>query len=128
MYPDDSQKELGAVLSYMTGRSLSKEEIWTALELRKSTYYAQLEKGTLVTADHLRKAAANLGVNAAELLTRYRFIDPVEVTSLAQEIGGPLPSPSPRPDEGIRGPDKTTPQKKRTRVSSLRPRDDALPL
>jgi putative transposase len=74
----------------MTGRSLTKEEIWTALELRKSTYYAQLEKGTLITADNLRKAAANLGVNAAELLTRYRFIDPVEVTSLAQEIGGPL--------------------------------------
>ena len=87
MYPDDSQKDLGAVLSYMTGRTLSKEEIWRALELPRSTYYDQLEKGTLITADNLRKAAMNLGINKVELLVRYRFIDPEEIRSLAEEIG-----------------------------------------
>lgn len=88
MYPDDSSKELATVLSYLAGRSLSREEIWTAMELPRSTYYDQLDKGTLITADNLRVAAANLGINRAELLTRYRFIDPEEVTALAEEIRG----------------------------------------
>ena len=90
MYPDDSQKDLSAVLSYMTGRTLSKEEIWRALELPRSTYYDQLEKGTLVTADNLRKAATNLGINQVELLIRYRLIDPEEIRSLVEEIGATL--------------------------------------
>src|SRR6201995_1566533 len=78
VYPDDSGKALATVLSYLTGRSLSREEIWTAMELPRSTYYDQLDKGTLITADNLRVAAANLGINRAELLTRYRFIQPEE--------------------------------------------------
>ena len=45
------------------------------MELPRSTYYDQLEKGTLITADNLRRAAANLGINRAELLTRYGLID-----------------------------------------------------
>ena len=94
MYPDDSRREPAAVLSYMAGRTLSKEEVWTALEMRRSTYYNQLDKGTLITADNLRKAAANLGINRAELLTRYRLIDPVEVTSLAEQIDAPPAVPS----------------------------------
>jgi hypothetical protein len=88
VYPDDSGKELATVLSYLAGRSLSREEIWTAMELPRSTYYDQLDKGTLITADNLRVAAANLGINRAELLTRYRFIDPEEITALAEEIRG----------------------------------------
>ena len=76
VYPDDTGKDLAAVLSYLAGRTLSKEKIWTAMALRRSTYYDRLEKGTLITADNVSKAAANLGINRAELLTRYRFIDP----------------------------------------------------
>lgn len=96
IFPDDSQKDLAAVLSYLAGRTLTKEEIWKAMGLTRSTYYDQLEKGTLITADNLRKAGQNLGINRAELLTRYRLIDPVEITSLALDIGGPsLPLPSP---------------------------------
>ena len=39
---------LGAVFSYLAGRTLSKEEIWTAMEL-PGPLYDQLEKGTLIT-------------------------------------------------------------------------------
>ena len=46
------------------------------------------DKGTLMTADNLCTAARNLGINRAELLTRYRFIDPEEVAALADEIRG----------------------------------------
>jgi hypothetical protein len=88
VYPDDTRKDLHSVLSYLAGRSLTREEIWRAMELPRSTYYDQLDKGTLITADNLRTAASNLGINRAELLTRYRFIDPEEVTSLAKEIRG----------------------------------------
>ena len=95
MFPDDSQKELGTVLSYLAGRRLSTEEIWKAMELPRSTYYDQLDKGTLINADNLRRAAANLGINRAELLTRYRLIHPDEVLSLAAVIGGRVSMVSP---------------------------------
>lgn len=122
VYPDDSGKELATVLSYLTGRSLSREEIWTAMELPRSTYYDQQDKGTLITADNLRTAAANLGINRAELLTRYRFIDPDEVTALADEIrGGAQPLPV-----SVNAYAKTA--KKEARLAQWRLRSDAPPL
>lgn len=121
MYPDDSGKELATVLSYLAGRSLSREEIWTAMELPRSTYYDQLDKGTLITADNLRVAAANLGINRAELLTRYRFIEPEEVTALADEIRG-----AQMHAVGVAGAVKTLPQP--TKIAEWRPRSDAPPL
>ena len=121
VYPDDSGKELATVLSYLAGRSLSREEIWTAMELPRSTYYDQLDKGTLITADNLRVAAANLGINRAELLTRYRFIDPEEITALAEEIrGGTLMR------HGSTATQLKTVQP--TKIAQWRPRQDAPPL
>jgi hypothetical protein len=121
VYPDDSGKELATVLSYLTGRSLSREEIWTAMELPRSTYYDQLDKGTLITADNLRVAAANLGINRAELLTRYRFIEPDEVTALAEEIRGGMALPHPSANVAL----KTA---QPTKLAEWRPRQDAPPL
>lgn len=122
VYPDDSGKELATVLSYLTGRSLSREEIWTAMELPRSTYYDQLDKGTLITADNLRVAAANLGINRAELLTRYRFIEPEEVTALAEQIRGGTPLLH----GSANGQLKTAPHP--TRIAEWRLRQDAPPL
>jgi hypothetical protein len=122
VYPDDSGKELATVLSYLAGRSLSREEIWTAMELPRSTYYDQLDKGTLITADNLRVAAANLGINRAELLTRYRFIEPEEVTALAEEIRGGTTIGA----VAAAGSVKTLQQP--TKIAEWRPRSDAPPL
>ena len=110
------------MLSYLAGRSLSREEIWTAMELPRSTYYDQLDKGTLITADNLRVAAANLGINRAELLTRYRFIDPDEVTALAEEIRGAAPLHASAAGGNV----KTLQQP--TKIAEWRPRQDAPPL
>jgi hypothetical protein len=122
VYPDDTGKDLATVLSYLAGRSLSREEIWTAMELPRSTYYDQLDKGTLITADNLHTVAANLGINRAELLTRYRFIDPEEVTSLAEEIHGRRYSTPTATNTDVKTP------RRRTTIADLRPRPDAPPL
>jgi hypothetical protein len=122
VYPDDTGRDLATVLSYLTGRTLTKEEIWTAMNMSRSTYYDQLEKGTLITADNLRAAAASLGINRADLLTRYRLIDPEEIASLAEVIGDPRPLPAPPPARGV----TTIPAKPAT-VSKLRLRDDPEP-
>ncbi|GBE66135.1 hypothetical protein MFM001_25970 [Mycobacterium sp. MFM001] len=123
MLPDDTGKDLATVLSYMAGRSLSKEELWTAMELPRSTYYDQLDKGTLITADNLRKAAGNLGVNRAELLARYRLIDPEEVLSLAAELCGDHRVQAASVSTDVKSLPKT-----RKKVSQMRPRPDAPPL
>ncbi|WP_343708261.1 hypothetical protein [Mycobacterium sp.] len=122
VYPDDSGKELATVLSYLAGRSLSREEIWTAMELPRSTYYDQLDKGTLITADNLRVAAANLGINRAELLTRYRFIEPDEVTALAEEIRGGMQV------HALAGGGNLKTRQQPVNISEWRPRSDAPPL
>jgi hypothetical protein len=92
------------------------------MDMSRSTYYDQLEKGTLITADNLRTAAANLGINRAELLTRYRLIDPEEITSLGEDIGSRPLSHAPA-GRGV----MTIPAK-RAKVSKLQPRGDAPPL
>jgi hypothetical protein len=122
VYPDDTRKDLATVLSYLAGRPLSREEIWTAMELPRSTYYDQLDKGTLITADNLCTAAGNLGINRAELLTRYRFIDPGEIASLAEDIRGQSYPTSVLTDVAV----KTA--RRRPTIAELRPRADAPPL
>jgi len=125
VYPDDTRKDLATVLSYLAGRSLSREEIWTAMGLARSTYYDQLDKGTLITADNLCTAARNLGINRAELLTRYRFLDPEEIASMVAEIRGHSHLAHPAPaltDVEV----KTL--RKRPTIAELRPRPDAPPL
>ena len=128
VYPDDTRKDLAAVLSYLAGRPLSREEIWTAMALPRSTFYDQLDKGTLITADNLCTVARNLGVNRAELLTRYRFIDPEEVAALADEIRGHS-----HLTHGTYGAPTSTDAAVRTNgkrptLADLRPRPDAPPL
>jgi hypothetical protein len=120
VYPDDTGRDLATVLSYLTGRTLTKEEIWTAMNMSRSTYYDQLEKGTLITADNLRAAAANLGINRADLLTRYRLIDPEEITSVAEVIGDLRPVSGPPAVRAM----TTIPAKPAT-VSQLPLRDEA---
>jgi hypothetical protein len=128
VYPDDTRKDFATVLSYLAGRPLSREEIWTAMELPRSTYYDQLEKGTLITADNLCTAARNLGINRAELLARYRFIEPEEIAALADEIRGNSalahqahPAPT---STGV----AVQTGRKRPTMADLRPRSDAPPL
>jgi hypothetical protein len=122
VYPDDTRKDLATVLSYLAGRPLSREEIWTAMELPRSTYYDQLDKGTLITADNLCTAAANLGINRAELLTRYRFIDPQEIASLAEMLRGHCDPAPALTDVAVNT------ARKRSTIAELRPRPDAPPL
>ena len=77
----------------------------------------------MITADNVGKAAANLSINRAELLTRYRFFHPEEVTSLAEEIAGRR-AVSPGLATKV-----TTPAKEnRPKISELRPRSDVPPL
>ncbi len=92
------------------------------MELPRSTYYDQLDKGTLITADNLRVAAANLGINRAELLTRYRFIEPEEVTALAEEIRGGIQM------HALTGGGTVKTLQQPTKITEWRPRSDAPPL
>lgn len=128
MYPDDSLKDLSTVLSHMAGRPLSKEQISKAMELPRSTHYDQREKGD---ADHRRQpaaAAANLGINRAELLTRYRLIYPERDYIGGRRTWRAEPSIVLLVEDGGGQDPETRMPMRRTKVSRLRPRHDAPPL
>lgn len=81
----------------------------------------------MITADNLQRVAANLGINRAELLTRYRLIDPAEVVSLAEDIGGPTLLQESSPMTGVIIPSAKTRPKKRAKTDKLEPRQDVPP-
>ena len=85
--PGDTHRDLATVRSYLTGRTLTKEAIRTAIDVPCSTWYGLLEKGTLITADNLRTAAADLSINRRSV-TRYRPIEPEEVSPRTEHIAG----------------------------------------
>jgi hypothetical protein len=76
---EDAAKDLGLVLSYLTGRKLSLEQVLGALEMSRSTYYDRQAKGTLTTTDTLLAAARNLALNPVDLLVRYGRITLADV-------------------------------------------------
>ena len=82
----------------------------------------------MITADNLQRVAANLGINRAELLTRYRLIDPAEVVSLAEDIGGPTLLQESSPMPGVIIPSAKTRPKKRAKTDKLEPGQDVPPL
>ena len=79
MQPNDSEKDPAVVLPYILGKKLGAEDLYAAFGLTKSTYYDNLAKGTLTTADRLIGAARHFGINPVDLLLRYGHITEDEV-------------------------------------------------
>jgi hypothetical protein len=81
---DDRGKSLEVVLPYLANRPLTKEKIYAALEVPRSTFYDLEKKGELIRADRLITAARNLRINPVELLARYGLLHEDEVIAYAQ--------------------------------------------
>jgi hypothetical protein len=89
----DSEKDPAVLLPYLLGRRLRAEEVYEAFGLKKSTYYENLAKGTLTTADRLIAVARHFGLNPVNLLIYYGhitrenlFTATVEVVQSAEEV------------------------------------------
>jgi DNA-binding Xre family transcriptional regulator len=91
---DDSQRELGVVLSYLVGRQLRAAEIIEALGISRSAYYAARDEGRLVTADHIVRLGNALGLNPVDLLVRFGLLSAEAVRECAQGLDA---APSGRP-------------------------------
>lgn len=123
----DAEKDLAVVLSYLTGRKLTLEEVLAAVEMSRSTYYDRQAKGTLTTTDTLLRVARNLGLNPVDLLVRYGRIDPSDVADYVEEGASPFGTATMRTVIRPAAP----PRKPRVRpatVAKLQPRPDAPPL
>jgi hypothetical protein len=86
----DAEKDLAVVLSYLTGRKLTLDEVLAAVQMSRSTYYDRQAKGTLTTTDTLLTAAQNLGLNPVDLLVRYGRIEESDVADYIAEGPHPL--------------------------------------
>lgn len=84
------RQDLGLVLSYLTGRKLTLDEVLAAVGMSRSTYYDRQGKGTLTTTDTLLRAARNLDLNPVDLLIRYGRIEPTDVADYLEGDERPL--------------------------------------
>ena len=123
VYPDDSGKELATVLSYLAGRSLSREEIWTAMELPRSTYYDQLDKGTLITADNLRVCRRQPRYQPSPTAHPLQVRQPEETPHWLEEIAA---APLCRTAQPPLGSKTVQPTKIASRAHRRRPRSNAI--
>ena len=92
------------------------------MELPRSTYYDQLEKGMRTTCGGPQPTSVSIGLSCC------RLVDPVEVTSLAEAIGGPTTLPEPPSRMGVITTPARTRSEERAKVSRLELRRDAPPL
>jgi hypothetical protein len=122
----DAEKDLALVLSYLTGRKLTLDEVLAAVEMSRSTYYDRQAKGTLTSTDTLLTAAQNLGLNPVDLLVRYGRIEPSDVADYIQE--GATPFRTATVTTTRVNPPANRPRRKSATIANLRPRKDAPPL
>lgn len=92
---DDSQRELGVVLSYLVGRQLRSAELIEALGISRSAYYVAREEGRLVTADHLLNLANALKLNPVSLMLRFGLFSSDAVRECARELDPDAPTGQP---------------------------------
>ncbi|BCI53471.1 hypothetical protein NIIDNTM18_27490 [Mycolicibacterium litorale] len=124
----DAEKDLGLVLSYLTGRKLTLDEVLAAVGMSRSTYYDRQGKGTLTTTDTLLRAARNLDLNPVDLLIRYGRIEPTDVADYLEgdeRPFGPTTATSPTPASR---PERPRRRRRSTSIAALTPRPDAPPL
>jgi hypothetical protein len=122
----DAEKDLALVLSYLTGRKLTLDEVLAAVEMSRSTYYDRQTKGTLTSTDTLLTAAQNLGLNPVDLLVRYGRIEPSDVADYIQEGGTRFRAATVTTTRV--NPPANRPRRKSATIANLRPRKDAPPL
>ncbi|AOZ61275.1 helix-turn-helix DNA-binding domain protein [Mycobacterium phage DarthPhader] len=70
----DVDRPLRVTVGYLVGRQVTLGQMLTALGMSRSTYYAQMEAGTLHSADHLVKTARHFHLNPVDLLVRYEIV------------------------------------------------------
>ncbi|KUI31916.1 hypothetical protein AU196_08665 [Mycobacterium sp. IS-1742] len=122
----DAEKDLGLVLSYLTGRKLTLDEVLAAVGMSRSTYYDRQGKGTLTTTDTLLRAARNLDLNPVDLLIRYGRIAPTDVADyLEGEEDHPFGLTTANSATPANPPEHT---RRRRSLNFLTPRGDAPPL
>jgi hypothetical protein len=86
MTPEQGERDLEVLLSYLLNRQLRKGEIIEALGISRSTFYDQREQGQLANPKNLLAAARFFGLNPVELLLRYGHITADEVINLSDEL------------------------------------------
>lgn len=124
----DAEKDLGLVLSYLTGRKLTLDEVLAAVGMSRSTYYDRQTKGTLTTTDTLLRAARNLDLNPVDLLIRYGRIAPTDVVDYLEVEERPFGLTTATSPAKVNPPERTRRRRRRSSLSDLAPRPDAPPL
>ena len=122
----DTRKDFSVVLSYLTGRKLSLDEVLAAVEMSRSTYYDRQAKGTLTNTDTLLTVARNLGLNPVDLLVRFGRIatsDVADYLEVSEDVSSDVSSMAGSVTRAAAPASMT--RTTRTRITEFQPRVDA---
>lgn len=112
-----ADKDLLVTVSWLLGRRVSAKELMEALNMSRSAYYQQKERGVITCMDNLVAIADHFGLDKVDLFLRYGHLTQAD---LAAHIGN-------APEVAVMDPPRRA---KRTRIPKLPQvrRSDAPPL
>jgi hypothetical protein len=115
---DENGRQLRALLGYLRDGEIDAKEIYDALGVSSSTYYRRIKDSDYPNAEELRLVADRFDLNYPDLQVRFGLMTHHEVRSYVES--------SPVAVATVNGAITMAPR--RTRLSELKPRQDAPPL
>jgi hypothetical protein len=115
---DENGRQLRALLGYLLDGEVDAKEIYDALGVSSSTYYRRIKERDYPNAEELRLVADRFDLSYPDLQVRFGLMTHHEVRSYVESGSLAMATVN----------DPVTMAPRRTRLSELKPRQDAPPL
>lgn len=113
---DENGKQLKALLDYLLDGEVDAKDIYDALGISSSTYYRRIKDDEYPDAEELRRVAERFGLSYPDLQIRFGFLSHEDLWAYVESSPFAVAT------------DKRATVRRSTRLSDLRPRQDAPPL
>lgn len=114
---DENGRQLRALLEYLLDGDVDAKDIYDALDVSSSTYYRRIKEADYPNAEELRLVAARFGLSYPDLQVRFSLMSREEVWNYVESPAFTVTT--------INSPANL---RVSTKLSELRPRQDAPPL
>lgn len=121
---DENGRQLKALLDYLLDGEVEAKDIYDALGISSSTYYRRIKEDDYPDAEELRRLADGLNLSYPDLQVRFGLMSRQEVSNYIESA----PFTVPTAQVTVATAQETTMMRRPTKLSELKPRQDAPPL